>query len=268
MNVGSIPFLLVFLPVVWALHWLLPRRASWQNAAVVAASWLFFVSWTPKLLPFLVATTLVNWGVGRRMQAAKEDQGLRGRWLTVGLVYDIGQLLAFKYLGFFAESLNAVLVTAGLGDQLPVLRFVLPLGISFWTIQHVAYLIDVYYQRDPSRPTLVAYAAFAGFFGQLLSGPIPRGRELLPQLAEPRRLTPDGMLAGGGAFFLGYVLKVFVGESWGLHVADPVFADPGAYSAIGVAMGVLGYTIQVFGDFAGYASWRSASAASSAACSR
>ena len=254
MNVGSLEFLLLFLPVVWVLHWALPRRPTYQNAAVTLASWLFYVTWTPRLLAILALTTLVHWGAVVLMHRHRERPGRLRAVFWLAVAYDVGQLLGFKYLGFFAESLNALLLSAGLGDQLPVLRFVLPLGISFWTLQHIAYLIDVFYGREPAeeRPTLLAYAAFASFFGQVVSGPIPRGRELLPQLAAPRRLTAALVASGAGAFLLGYVLKFFIGESWGRYMVDPVFADPGAYSPIGLSLGAFGYTLQVFGDFAGY----------------
>ena len=252
MNVGSLEFLLVFLPVMWALHWLLPRRAAWQNGAVLLASWVFYVTWTPHLLLALLATTLVNWGAVAAMHAGRGDPRRVKTALWLAVAYDVGQLLAFKYVGFFAESLNALLQAAGAGDQLPVLRFVLPLGISFWTIQHVAYLIDTFYDREPERPTLLEYATFASFFGQVVSGPIPRGSEILPQLRAPRRLTSALIASGAATFAWGYVLKFFVGESWGRHIVDPIFADPEAFTAGGHWLGILGYAIQVFGDFAGY----------------
>ncbi len=252
MNIGSIPFLLAFLPAAWCLHWLGPRSRRFQNLTVLGASCLFYASWTPRLLAVLLLTTGLNYAAVRHLHRVRSDERRLRRTFRLAALYNVAQLLGFKYLGFFAASLNDLLGALGFADQLPVLRFVLPLGISFWTLQHIAYLVDVYYDREQSVPTLEEYAVFSSFFGQVVSGPIPRGRELLPQLALPRRLSPALLASGCATFAWGYALKSFIGGSWGVYVVDPVFAEPAAYSAIGHLLGILGYALQVYGDFAGY----------------
>lgn len=252
MSFGSVEFLVAFLPVALLLHWALPRRARVQNAALLAISYVFYASWNPKLLGILVLTTLVNLWCMRAMDARREDKPARRRVLRLSLVYNAGQLLFFKYMGFFAVSLNSMFEVVGLSGQLPVLRLVLPLGISFWTIQHVAWQIDVYYGRPKQRPTWLAFAVFSGFFPQVVSGPIPTGQELLPQFAEPRQLTAKVVAAGASAFMLGFVAKFLIADTLARAVVDPVFANPEAYSAVGTWLGLTGYALQVFGDFAGY----------------
>jgi D-alanyl-lipoteichoic acid acyltransferase DltB (MBOAT superfamily) len=251
-NFGSLPFLLAFLPGAFLLHWAGPRTAAFQNAALLLASWLFYASWNPRLLAVLVLTGLADFTALRLMDRVRDRPARLRAVFLAALALNVGQLLVFKYMGFFAESLAALLAAFGLPASIPVLRFVVPVGLSFFTIQHVAYLTDVYFGREPDRPTLPAFLVFSGFFAHVLSGPIPRGRELLPQLAAPRSLTAERLASAGVAFLLGYTLKHLAGESFGRHVVDPVFAAPGDYSALGLAFGVTGYAFQVFGDFAGY----------------
>lgn len=254
MSFGAVEFLVVFLPVVWVLHWLLPRHATWQNAALLVVSYVFYATWTPHLVAVLALTTAVNLGAIRLMDRLREDKGKLRLVFAAAVAYDVLQLLGFKYVGFFATSLNALLMGLGMDSQLPVLRFVLPLGISFWTLQHVGYLIDIYYDRPSvgDRPTTLQFAVFAAFFPQVVSGPIPRGAELLPQFARPRALTAQVIADGCAAFLVGYVLKFFIADTLAENLVNPIFAAPDEFSGLALGAGILGYAAQVFGDFAGY----------------
>jgi alginate O-acetyltransferase complex protein AlgI len=129
---------------------------------------------------------------------------------------------------------------------------VLPLGISFYTFQKLAYIIDVYDGRLQPCRSLLDFSVYVAFFPQIVAGPIVRGGELLPQLAAPRRLTVELVSAGAGIFLLGFVKKAYVAEYLGQFLVDPVFAEPGAYSRLGHLLALLGYGAQVFCDFSGY----------------
>lgn len=250
-----------FLPVVLVLHWLLPRRAAWQNAFVLVASYVFYASWNVRLLPLILIATAVDYAVGRWLgQHAAPDEGepapalLRRRRLALAasLAWNLGALVFFKYYGWFAESLNALLVRFGMPDSLPVLGLALPLGISYYTLQKLGYVIDVYHGRQAPTRSLLTFATFTAFFPQLIAGPISRASELLPQLEAPRRLDPDRLRAGAGAFLLGFVLKAYAAEILGRYVVNPVFAAPAEFSVLGHWMALFGYAGQVFSDFAGY----------------
>ena len=261
MSFAGVIFLGLFLPLAVLTYWLAPRRTGVQNAILLAVSWLFYASWGPKLLAVIWLTTLVNFLGTRALEskrppedAAADDpkkQRLRRIFWSV-IAFDVGQLVLFKYLGFMADSVNDFAGAFGLQADLPVLSWILPLGISFWTLQQIAWIVDVYYGRPKFSPTALEFAVFSAFFPQVVSGPIPRGDELLPQLAQPRTLSPDLIAAGVGTFLLGYVLKFFVADILAQFLVNPVFADLNAYSAIGLLLGLVGYAFQVFGDFAGY----------------
>jgi alginate O-acetyltransferase complex protein AlgI len=253
-----------FFAAVLAVYWLLPRRTAWQNAFVLVASYVFYASWNPRLLPLiLVATALDYWAAIRiadsRPAAGSETtaEARAGRRrmrtaLALSLAYNLGQLAFFKYVGFFAESLNSLLGTLGASASLPVLRLVLPVGLSFYTLQKMAYVLDVYNgAQEPCRSKLT-FATFVAFFPQLVAGPIPRGQELLPQLAGARRPSPEQWRSGAGAFLLGFVKKAYVADYLGQAVVDPIFAAPAGYSVAGHWIGLVGYALQVFCDFSGY----------------
>jgi alginate O-acetyltransferase complex protein AlgI len=245
-----------FLPLVWAAYWLLPARRGTQNGLLLSASYLFYASWHWKLLALLIGATLVDYAIGRALGAshppAPGNQRRRRALLAVSLVANFGVLAFFKYHAFFAEAANEVLGELGFSPSLPVLHLLLPLGLSFYTLQRVGYICDVYWERLPACRSLLDFAVFVAFFPQLTAGPISRGAELLPQLGSARRLEARWLMSGAGAFLLGFVLKALAADVLGRALVEPVFAAPGNYSAFSAWLGVIGYAGQVFADFAGY----------------
>ena len=250
MSLAEVEFI-YFFAGVFALYWVLPRRASLQNALLLLAGYVFYYSWNPQLLWVILVATAVDYGVVRQL-AAHDDLKRRRAALWVSIVYNLGQLCWFKYVGFFAASLNDLLSGLGVAPSLPVLHLALPIGLSYYTLQKLAYVIDVYYERAEPCDSPLRFATFVAFFPQLIAGPIVRGHQLLPQLAVARRLDPDMLRKAASAFLLGFILKAYVGDWMGQKLATPVFSAPETYSVLGHWMGLLGYAGQVFGDFGGY----------------
>jgi alginate O-acetyltransferase complex protein AlgI len=254
MNYTDIDFAF-FLPVVFCVYWLLPRTRRWQNGYLLLASYAFYASWSPRLLSVLLLSTAVDYAVGLYLAAHPDDPRRRRGALLVSLIYNIAQLCFFKYAGFFAESLNDLLRTLHVPGSLPVLKLVLPVGISFYTFQKISYVLDVYDGREPACRSPLDFALFCAFFPQIVAGPIVRAGELLPQLAAPRRLDAAGIdrLRGGCAvFLLGFFKKAYLAEYLGQYLVQPVFQSPGSYSAAGHWLALLGYGAQIFCDFSGY----------------
>lgn len=211
MNFNSLEFL-VFLPAVFALHWLLPHRFRW--ALLLLASWLFYFRWDLRAGLLLAGITLASWLCGRGVARSRSRWGRRAL-LALALVLCLGCLGLFKYAGVFASL-------AGLERPL---RLILPAGISFYTFQALAYVIDVY-RGGAEEGHFGYYALFVSFFPQLVAGPIERPGRLLPQLRGERKLTPSGLSAGGWLLLEGYFKKVVVADSLAPFV-DGVFAAPG-----------------------------------------
>lgn len=253
-----------FLPVFLAIHWLLPRRASVQNLALLAGSLFFYATWSIRLLPLFVLSTALDYAVLRGFagtplppEGAAEAERARAQkkrrfYLAIGLVSNLGALVYFKYAGFLADSLNHLLSAIGVGSSLPVLRIALPLGISFYTMSRIGVLLDTYYERiEPVRSPLVWFT-FTAFFPQLIAGPIGRGSELFKQYEAARRPDPEGFTKALGEIAVGLVLKIYVAAQVGSAWVDPVFSSPGDFSRKAHVLALVGYGVQVFGDFAGY----------------
>ena len=252
-------FLLLFLPAVLGLHFVLPRRASWQNALLLAASWLFYFTWAPRYVPLLLAVTGVHYVAGRwlgSIRASSQDAaapGSRGAGAILAgvIAADVGLLVAFKYLGFLARAASGLGGLLGLDVAIAAPSWVVPLGISFWTLQQIGYLADVHMgRREPCR-SLLTFATFSSFFPQIQAGPIPRSDQL-DQLAQPRGITVDNVRTGSFRFFRGFVFRFLVAATLGELLVDPVFAQAGQASALRHWAALLGYAGQAFCDFAGY----------------
>lgn len=241
-----------FFPVVFLLYWLLPRRAALQNLFLLAASYFFYVSWSPRLFVVLLGATAIDYLAALYIHENRASPSRMRLGLAASLVYNLGQLAFFKYSGFFAESLNGLLAAAGIGAELPILRILLPLGLSFYTFQKLSYILDVYHDRLPPCRSLLTFATFVAFFPQLIAGPIVRGGELLPQLEAPRRLSADLVKSGAAIFFLGFFKKAYVADYLAKYVVDPIFAHPSGFSTAGHWLALVGYAVQVFCDFSGY----------------
>jgi alginate O-acetyltransferase complex protein AlgI len=239
-----------FFVVVFVLSWaLMPHPRAWRPFIIVA-SYVFYgwVDWRWVLL--LMASTLVN-TVAARVMATSPSQLVRKRALIAAVVFDIGLLGVFKYLGFFVTEVDDFLDALGLGSPLPLLQIVLPIGISFFTFQAISYVVDVY-RGDTRAASLGDVAILQAFFPHLVAGPIVRANELLPQLRMPR--NPRSVLAGPGLFLVasGLVKKTVVADELARRVVDPVFNDPGAHSGAEVLLAIYGFAAQIYCDFSGY----------------
>lgn len=251
MNFVEIETLFV-LPLMLAAYWLLPRKTNWQNAGLLLLSWVFYMAWDWRWLPLLWVGTAIDFFSARYMERHKDVVLKRRYALATSVTWNLGVLCYFKYANFFLDSGANFLSWMGFTASAPVLSVVLPLGISFYTLQRLSYVFDVYSGREKAASSLLNFAVYASYFPQLTAGPIARASELLAQLNEPRRLTADLVAKGAGAFLLGYALKAWLADSLGDHVVDRVFAEPSSWSVAAHWFALFGYALQVFGDFAGY----------------
>lgn len=252
MSFSSPLFLALFFPLVWAVHWLGPRNARYQNGVLLFASYAFFYSWGPTALVLFLATTGINYGLlcALRRRGADGQPRFGGLVMWLGIAGNLGQLLFLKYLDFFTGSAQALARLLGTETALPVLSLLVPIGLSFWTLQLIAYLVDVAYGRRPPPDSALDYAVFVAFFPQIIAGPIARG-DLLDQLQAARRADADQWARGAFEFLLGYVLCFLVGATLA-SVVDPVHAEPGAFDLASHWLALYAYTNQIFCDFAGY----------------
>ena len=238
-----------FASVVFAVYLVLPHRA--RNLLLLAASYVFYAAWNPKLLSLIAFSTLVDYGVGRALSRT-DDATHRRRWLLLSLCTNLGLLGVFKYFGFFAENF-AQLTQACFGwtPSWTTTQIVLPVGISFYTFQTLSYTIDIYRRRLDPEPNLLRFALFVAFFPQLVAGPIERASSLLPQIRTPRRVTYRNLAVGGWRILWGLFKKVVVADNLA-HLVDAVFAPDATPLAGEVLVATWAFAIQIYCDFSGY----------------
>ena len=181
----------VFFGVVWAVYALLPHRA--QNRWLLAASYFFYGAWDWRFLGLILISTVVSYVAALGMQRSANARQ-RKAWVTASVVVDLALLGVFKYTGFFAEIANALL-----GTGFSVQGIVLPLAISFFTFQQIAYLVDAY-KGEVTDSGFLNYCLFVSFFPQLIAGPIVHHKELMPQFREDRifHFLPFNLAMGSG----------------------------------------------------------------------
>ena len=240
----------IFLPVVLALSWALMRRQMVWKPFMLIASYVFYGAAGWKFCILLAAITLGN-QVAAKWIHRTEDERRRKLIMGGAVVLDVGILVTFKYYGFFAESINEVLDTFGLGFSAPLVAIAIPLGVSFITFQAISYTVDVY-RRTIEPSSTIDLALYLAFFPHVVAGPIVRAREFLPQLRTPRSTLNIPVGAAIGLIALGLIKKVMIADYLAREVVDPVFAVPEAYAAPDVALASYAYAAQIFCDFSGY----------------
>ena len=160
-------------------------------------------------------------------------------------------LLVFKYYNFINDSVTAGLASIGLHFSLPGLNWAVPVGISFFSFQAVGYMLDVYHGRVNAERNIVDYVLFVSFFPQVFSGPISKADELLPQIKSEKRFDYQQGVQGLKYLLWGMFLKLVLADRLGLYV-DKVVADYGMYSGGTCMLSAVFYSLQIYGDFAGY----------------
>ena len=241
-------FLLFFI-VAFGVYWLLPRNGP-RKLWMLVSSYAFYAGWRWEFLGLIVASTLVDFIVGRMLDR-KESPGGRRLWLILSLVVNLGMLATFKYFDFFVTSGVEFLNSLGIDASPRTLGFVIPVGISFYTFQTLSYTIDVYRGNLKPIKSLLDFAVFVAFFPQLVAGPIVRASEFLPQLVSKRRFSEITWRASSALFLFGYIKKACIADNVA-PIVDQVFADPAAYGVLGKWLGLSLYSVQIYCDFSGY----------------
>ena len=253
MLLNSHSFLLVFLPLVVALYWLTPHGRP-RLVLLVGASLFFYGLWDWRYVPLLLTTTLVDWVAGRLLAGSTAEGASRRRKLVLAaaLALNLAVLGYFKYRGFFVDQLDGILHLLGMGRPLPTIRFILPVGISFYTFAGISYAVDMYRGQYPPARSMLHYLAWVTLFPYVLAGPIIRYGHVGAQLESvPRRLS--WALVASGLFFLvlGLAKKMLVADVMAPYVNE-LFAHPGRLGLWSAWAAALGYTLQLYFDFSGY----------------
>jgi alginate O-acetyltransferase complex protein AlgI len=245
---NSFEFLLFFLPISIIFYFLIIKWGKLKLARywLLCASLFFYSWWNPIYLPLIVASILVNYFIGRELNKANTDSTKKSI-LWGGVILNIGLLGYFKYFNFFINNVNLLLQ-----NEIHVSQIILPLGISFFTFQQVAYLVDSYYGKTKEYD-FVSYSLFVTFFPQLIAGPIVHHKDVMPQFdkVENQKFNSFNFSKGLYVFFMGLAKKVIIADSFAV-CANAGYANTGTLNFLDSWITSLSYAFQLYFDFSGY----------------
>jgi alginate O-acetyltransferase complex protein AlgI len=252
---NSFEFVFLFLPITLVVFFILSKNSRYVQQQIpilwlVAASLFFYGWWKPLNLPLIIISMLVNYGfgyvLGNRVQQKTTKKGI----LILGIIFNLGLIGYFKYANFFVDNVNYLT-----GTEITLPPIILPLGISFFTFQQVAYLVDAY-QGETREYSFTKYILFVTFFPQLIAGPIVHHKEVLPQFEQTSTYRFDSQtLAIGLTIFVAGLFKKVVFADRIAEYSNLAFvaASQGVELTFSEAwVGALAYTLQLYFDFSGY----------------
>jgi len=239
---------LVFAPVVLLTAAMLRGRAL--RLWLVFMSYVFYGWAEPVYCLLLLGSTVLDFNVARWI-GRSDDARKRKRYLWFSIIGNIGMLAAFKYLGFFTQTINGLAGLVHLPLELAAPQIDLPVGISFYTFQTLAYTIDVYRGKIKATPRFSTMALYVAFFPQLVAGPIERADRLMPQIDERQSRTSDDVLAGISRILWG-LLKKIVFADWLAIYVNYVFLRPNDASPWELLLAIYAFAFQIYLDFSAY----------------
>ena len=247
---NSYEFIFAFLPFTFFVYFYLNRKRLTEaaKAFLVFASLFFYSWWNIAYLPIILASMLFNYVVGVSLSKKGEHAKVGKKAVLVfGIVANVALLGYFKYADFFLENIN--LVT---GANIPLLHLALPLAISFFTFQQIAYLVDSY-RGETKEYDFLNYANFVTFFPQLIAGPIVHHAEMMPQFARKRNKVKhySNIAMGLFIFSIGLFKKVVIADTFGVW-AKQGFDVAQSLNFFEAWATSLSYTFQLYFDFSGY----------------
>ncbi len=250
MRFNSLDFA-VFLPLVFILYWLIPRKnIKMQNFLLLVASYVFYGWWDYRFLSLIVFSSVMDYTIG--IYLGKTDtKSKRKLLLIISLVANLGLLGVFKYYNFFVESFIDLFQSFGIQLQYESLKIILPVGISFYTFQTLSYTLDVYKRKlDPTKDA-IAFFAFVSFFPQLVAGPIERASNLLPQFTRQRKFELDSAKDGMRQILWGLFKKIVIADNCAKTV-NYIFGNYEDIHGPVLFLGAVFFAFQIYCDFSGY----------------
>jgi alginate O-acetyltransferase complex protein AlgI len=241
---------LIFFPVVLLLNHFVRNNIQFRNRLLMLASYIFYGWWSLWFLLLMAATTIVDYFLGRAI--AHFTDPYRRRLMLIGsLAMNLGVLFYFKYHAFFVETINPLFQQLGWQPLHTVAAITLPVGISFYTFQSIAYIVDVYRGLIVPPKNPIDYLAFVSFFPQLVAGPIERAPHLVPQFQKILPITQAHIEEGIWLLLWGLFKKVVIADNLS-PLVDFVYATPEVFGAPMVILATVAFGIQIYCDFSGY----------------
>lgn len=238
----------IFLLLVFSLYWsFFSKNSTNQNILLLIAGYFFYSWWSWKFLLMFIITSLIDFYAARKIEK-HEDINKRKLFLFLSLSGNLSVLLFFKYYNFFITEFANMF---GIDSGNLTLQLILPLGISFYTFQAMAYTIDVFRKTTKAETNLLTYLCYSSFFPQMLSGPIERANRLMVQFRVKREFNYKQAVKGLELILFGFLKKVALADNLAI-IADKGFGFPDNYHGIDLIIATICFTFQIYCDFSGY----------------
>ena len=243
------PVYFVFLAFVVTVYWRLPGRK--QNWLLLGASYIFYGWWDWRFLGLMIASTSLDYYIAFLIAGATGSTR-RKRFLILSITLNLTFLGFFKYFDFFVDSFLSAASSMGIHNlSAPLIRVLLPPGISFYTFQEIAYIVDVYRRRQEPSRSFSEYALFVSLFPHLIAGPIQRPSHLLAQIHRPRIFDNSRFFDGVMLIMFGLFRKCVIADQCGI-LANLAFDGELGHGFYPTVIGAFAFAFQIYGDFAGY----------------
>lgn len=236
---SSITFLFYFLPLLLIIYFIVPKK--FKNLVLFIFSLFFYFYGEPKYGFLLLLSCIINYIMGNLIDKYRKRAKV---FLIIALMYNIGQLIYFKYLDFFIENINNIFNT-----NIGFMYIVMPIGISFFTFQTISYVVDIYNKKVESSKSFLNFATYVCLFPQLVAGPIVRYETIASELKN-RKSNFDTFALGVKRFTIGLAKKVLIANLLG-EMCTSLASLPNG-SVMSYLLEAVGYTLQIYFDFSGY----------------
>lgn len=255
----------IFFAIVYAIFTSIYRRRKLRNLFLLSASVYFYYKASGLFVLLLLFSTVTDFYLGHYIHE-QIDQVKRKKALIISIILNLFVLGYFKYAYFFTDTYNALFNTDykvfnhlaywanGFNSEgyFRVDTILLPVGISFYTFQTMSYTIDIYRQRLAPLKSMLDFGFYVSFFPQLVAGPIVRAEDFVPQIIQKTVITTEIFNKAIYLILKGLIKKMIFADFIALHFLDQVFDNPTMFSGFTNLMAIIGYSLQIYGDFSGY----------------
>lgn len=245
---------LLFLSAALVIYYLLPRRP--QNYWLLFVSYVFCITWAWEFALVLLVVTTANFILGQRLGQGKQGQGKQGQrsLLWLGIAFNVLALVFFRTADFFVPQLVELIGQLGIEMKLGTLQILLPIGLSFYIVESISYLLDVYRGQTEAARDPIDFALYLAYFPKLLAGPIERANTFLPKLQRQRIVDNDLLARSFTLIAIGLFRKLLIADTLSASIPWDVFEAPSNLGAIELWGWLFVYGFALYNDFAGYTS--------------
>ncbi|MBW8012352.1 MAG: MBOAT family protein [Chloroflexi bacterium] len=238
-----------FVVLVFIVFHLIPTK--FKKYWLLFTSLVFYSTWAWEFTLIITILSLVNFFIGKILGASSS---VRPWWLRAGIVINVFALLVFKYTDYFLPNLTSFIEALGIQTNAGGLQILLPVGLSFFVIQAISYLVDVKRQRMPAEEDLVNFTLYLVYFPKMISGPIERAKTFIPKLTHPQVVDNQLLTRSFSLIILGVIRKVVIADTLTSTIPENVFVNPWDFAGQFLFIWIIVYAFSLYNDFAGYTS--------------